>query len=70
MTAGASIDPLSEPQAALLDLTDDAREDVALRLAWSVIPIALPYMPAHSWTPLLTEIPVTRFLLTDPLRIG
>ena len=44
--------------------------DLALGFAWSVIPIALAYMLAHSWTLLLTEIPVIPFLLTDPLGIG
>jgi hypothetical protein len=44
--------------------------DRALRFAWSVIPIALAYMLAHSWTLLLTEIPVIPFLVTDPLGIG
>ncbi len=44
--------------------------DLALRFAWSVIPVALAYMLAHSWTLLLTEIPVIPFLVTDPLGIG
>ena len=44
--------------------------DLALRFAWSVTPIALAYMLAHSWTLLLTEIPVIPFLVTDPLGIG
>ncbi len=43
---------------------------LALRFAFSVIPIAVAYMLAHSWTRLLTLIPVIPFLLTDPFGAG
>jgi hypothetical protein len=43
---------------------------LALRFAFTVIPIAFVYMLAHSWTALLTVIPVVPFLLTDPFGIG
>jgi hypothetical protein len=43
---------------------------LALRFAYTVIPIAFVYMLAHSWTALLTVIPVVPFLLTDPFGIG
>jgi hypothetical protein len=43
---------------------------LALRFAFSLIPIALAYMLAHSWTLLLTVIPVIPFLLTDPFGAG
>jgi len=44
--------------------------DLSLRFAGSVVPIALSYLLAHSWTLLLTEIPVVPFLLTDPFGVG
>jgi hypothetical protein len=43
---------------------------LALRFAFSLIPIALTYMLAHSWTLLLTVIPVIPFLLSDPFGAG
>ena len=43
---------------------------LALRFAFSLIPIALAYMLAHSWTLLLTVLPVIPFLLTDPFGAG
>ena len=43
---------------------------LALQFAFSLIPIAVVYMIAHSWTSLLTTIPVIPFLLTDPFGIG
>jgi hypothetical protein len=43
---------------------------LALRFAFSVIPIALAYLLAHSWTLLLTVLPVVPFLLTDPFGAG
>jgi len=43
---------------------------LALRFAFSLIPIALAYMLAHSWTLLLTVLPVIPFLLTDPFGVG
>ena len=43
---------------------------LALRFAFTVIPIAFVYMLAHSWTFLLTVIPVVPFLLTDPFGAG
>jgi hypothetical protein len=43
---------------------------LALRFAFTVIPIAFAYMLAHSWTFLLTAIPVVPFLLTDPFGAG
>lgn len=44
--------------------------NLALRFAFSLIPIALAYMLAHSWTLLLTVIPVIPFLLSDPFGVG
>jgi hypothetical protein len=43
---------------------------LALRFAFSLVPIALAYMLAHSWTLLLTVLPVIPFLLTDPFGFG
>jgi hypothetical protein len=43
---------------------------LALRFAFSLVPIALAYMLAHAWTELLTVIPVVPFLLTDPFGVG
>jgi hypothetical protein len=43
---------------------------LAMRFAFSLIPIALAYMLAHSWTLLLTVIPVIPFLLSDPFGVG
>ena len=43
---------------------------LALRFAFSLVPIALAYMLAHSWTALLTVLPVIPFLLTDPFGVG
>jgi hypothetical protein len=43
---------------------------LALRFAFSIIPIALAYMLAHSWTLLLTLMPVIPFLLSDPFGVG
>ena len=43
---------------------------MALRFAFTVIPIAFAYMVAHSWTFLLTVLPVVPFLLTDPFGAG
>jgi hypothetical protein len=43
---------------------------LALRFAFSLIPIALAYMLAHSLTLLLTVMPVIPFLLTDPFGDG
>jgi hypothetical protein len=43
---------------------------LALRFAFSMVPIALAYMLAHSWTLLLTVMPVIPFLLTDPFGAG
>ncbi len=43
---------------------------LALRFAFSLVPIALAYMLAHSWTLLLTVLPVIPFLLTDPFGAG
>jgi hypothetical protein len=43
---------------------------LALRFGFSLVPIALAYMLAHSWTSLLTVLPVIPFLLTDPFGVG
>jgi len=43
---------------------------LALRFAYSLIPIALAYMLAHSWTLILTVLPVIPFLLSDPFGVG
>jgi hypothetical protein len=43
---------------------------LALRFAFSLVPIAVAYMLAHSWTMLLTVVPVIPYLLTDPFGIG
>jgi hypothetical protein len=43
---------------------------LALRFAFSMVPIALAYMLAHSWTLLLTVLPVIPFLLSDPFGAG
>jgi hypothetical protein len=43
---------------------------LALRFAFSLVPIALAYMLAHAWTELLMVIPVVPFLLTDPFGVG
>jgi hypothetical protein len=43
---------------------------LALRFAFTIIPIAVVNMLAHSWTLLLTVIPVVPFLLTDPFGAG
>jgi hypothetical protein len=43
---------------------------LALNFAFSLIPIALAYMLAHSWTLLLTILPVIPFLLSDPFGVG
>jgi hypothetical protein len=43
---------------------------LALRFAFSLVPIALAYMLAHSWTLVLTVMPVIPFLLTDPFGAG
>jgi hypothetical protein len=43
---------------------------LALRFAFTLIPIAVVYMLAHSWTSLLTVIPVVPFLVTDPFGSG
>ena len=43
---------------------------LALCFAFSLIPIAVAYMLAHSWTLLLTVLPVIPFLLTDPFGVG
>jgi hypothetical protein len=47
-----------------------ATRALALRFAFSLIPIALAYMLAHSWTLVLTVLPVIPFLLTDPFGAG
>jgi hypothetical protein len=43
---------------------------LALRFAFSMVPIALAYMLAHSWTLLLTVLPVIPFVLADPFGAG
>jgi hypothetical protein len=43
---------------------------LTLRFGFTIIPIAVVYMLAHSWTLLLTVIPVVPFLLTDPFGAG
>jgi hypothetical protein len=43
---------------------------LALRFAFSLVPIALAYMLAHYWTLVLTVLPVIPFLLTDPFGVG
>ena len=43
---------------------------LALRFAFSLVPIALVYILAHSWTFILMVIPVVPFLLTDPFGVG
>ncbi len=43
---------------------------LALRFAFSLVPIALAYMLAHYWTLVLSVLPVIPFLLTDPFGVG
>jgi len=43
---------------------------LARRFAFTIVPIAVVYLFAHSWTLVLTDLPLLPFLLTDPLGVG